>query len=66
MNIYIEKLPLKEGRYTFTLFASVNGEIADYLIDAGTFDVVAGDFFHTGKLPPEGQGSLFIQHSFRS
>lgn len=66
VNIYIEKLPLKEGRYTFTLFASVNGEIADYLIDAGTFDVVAGDFFHTGKLPPEGQGSLFIQHSFRS
>jgi lipopolysaccharide transport system ATP-binding protein len=65
-DIYIDKVPFKEGNYTYTLFATTNGEIADYIIDAGSFDVVAGDFYKTGKLPPEGQGSIFVQHSFRS
>jgi lipopolysaccharide transport system ATP-binding protein len=64
VNIYIDKVPFKEGRYTYTLFASSNGNIADHIIEAGAFTVVAGDFFNTGKLPPEGQGSVFINHSF--
>jgi lipopolysaccharide transport system ATP-binding protein len=65
-EIHIENVPFKEGRYTYTLFATSNGEIADYIINAGSFEVVAGDFYHTGKLPPEGQGSIFINHSFRN
>lgn len=63
-EIHINKLPLKHGRYSFTLFSTVNGEIADYIFEAGTFDVEAGDFFNTGKLPPEGQGSFYMDHSF--
>ncbi|MEP7263537.1 MAG: ABC transporter ATP-binding protein [Bacteroidota bacterium] len=66
VNIYIDKVPFKEGRYTYTLFSSINGEIVDYIIDAGSFEVVAGDFYHTGKLPPEGQGSIFVNHSFKN
>jgi lipopolysaccharide transport system ATP-binding protein len=65
VEIHIEKLPLKQGSYTFVLFSRVNNEIADWIQEAGTFDVEAGDFFNTGKLPPDGQGSFYINHSFQ-
>ena len=65
IEIHINKVALKQGRYTFTLFSTVNGEIADYIFEAGSFDVEAGDFFNTGKLPPEGQGSFYLDHSFQ-
>lgn len=65
VQIQIPKLPLKSGAYTFTLFSSVNSEIADWLQDAGSFEVESGDFFNTGKLPPDGQGQVFIEHQFK-
>ncbi len=64
VEIHIDKVPFKEGRYTFTLFSTVNGEIADYILEAGSFEVESGDFFNTGKLPPEGQGSFYVNHKF--
>ena len=65
IQINIKKVPLKAGRYTFVLYSTINGEKADYIQDAGTFNVEAGDFFNTGKLPPDGQGSFYIGHSFK-
>ena len=64
IDIKIPKFPLKSGEYTFTLFSTVNGDIADWIQEAGTFTVESGDFYRSGKLPPEGQGSIFIEHSF--
>lgn len=64
VQIVIDKLPLKQGRYSFTLFSTVNGEIADWIQDAGSFQVESGDFFNTGKLPPESQGNFYINHQF--
>jgi lipopolysaccharide transport system ATP-binding protein len=64
IDIHIPRLPLKSGDYTFTLYSAVNSEVADWLQDAGSFFIESGDFFHTGKLPPEGQGNFFIDHSF--
>ena len=64
IDINIPKFPLKSGEYTFTLFCTVNGDIADWIQEAGTFTVESGDFYRSGKLPPEGQGSIFIEHSF--
>ena len=43
---------------------TVNGDIADYLFNAGTFDVEAGDYYGTGKLPAGDQGAFFVDHSF--
>ena len=62
--IEVPRLPLLPGRYGMTFFARVSGRIADWLENAGSFDVEAGDFFATGRLP-EGQGVVAVAHSFR-
>lgn len=65
IEIKIDKIPFRQGNYSFVLFATVNGDIADWIQEAGSFEVEAGDFFNTGKLPPDGQGYIFIEHSFQ-
>ncbi len=65
IEITLEKIPFRQGQYTYTLYSTVNGEVSDWIQNAGSFHVVAGDYYSTGKLPPEGQGSFFIKHSFK-
>ena len=60
----IPKLPLTSGRYTFTIFATVNSEIADWIVNAANFDVVLEDFFGTGRTAPKGQGNFIISHKW--
>jgi lipopolysaccharide transport system ATP-binding protein len=62
-RINIPRMPLLPGRYQFTIFATVNGVIADWLKQAATFDVEGGDYFGTGHLPPPGQGMFVTPHS---
>ena len=64
IRIVIPKLSLLPGRYHFTIWASVSGVIADWIKNAGTFDVEAGDYFGTGQLPPHGQGLFVTPHIF--
>jgi lipopolysaccharide transport system ATP-binding protein len=64
ISIRIPKCPLRNGNYSFTIFSKVNGEIADYLLNAGGFHVESGDFFGTGRSPAEDQGTFFVDHSF--
>ncbi len=64
ITISLPKCALRNGRYTFTLFSSVAGDTADYLFNAGSFDVEDGDFYGTGKLPPGDQGAVLLEHSF--
>lgn len=49
---------LLPGTYTANLFCTSNGSIADWVVDATTIDVIEGDFFGTGRLPPAGYGSV--------
>jgi lipopolysaccharide transport system ATP-binding protein len=58
----IPRLPLVPGVYFYTLFCSVNGEIIDWVQQAGTFEVGVGDFFGNGVLPPGGQGDFLVEH----
>lgn len=64
VRIRIPRFPLKQGRYNLTVFSSIGGEVADWIQDAIALDVDAGDFFNSGKLPPDGQGPLCIDHRF--
>lgn len=64
MSVHVPRCPLLPGSYGFTLFSSVNGETADYLLNAGTFHVESGDFFGTGRLPPGDQGTFTTDHRF--
>ena len=65
IKIDVPRVPLAAGRYRYTLYASVNGEITDWIKNAGSFDVEPGDFFGSGRLPPNGQGELLIDHDFQ-
>jgi lipopolysaccharide transport system ATP-binding protein len=64
VTIRLPRCPFRNGRYSFTLYSTVNGDIADYMFNAGTFDVEAGDFFGTGKVPAGDQGAVLFDHSF--
>ena len=66
VEVRIPRMTLAPGRYGFTLFASVNGEIVDWIRNAGTFDVEPGDFYGTGQLPAQGQGHFLMEHRFQT
>jgi lipopolysaccharide transport system ATP-binding protein len=59
---HIPRLPLLPGRYSLDLFAAASGEMADYIRDAATIEVEAGDFFGSGKLPT--LGYFLTEHSW--
>lgn len=59
-----DRLPLLPGVYTLTLYSTVSGEIADWVEAAAQMEVLAGDFYGTGKLNPDGYGSLAVPHTW--
>ncbi len=65
VEIALSKIPFRAGLYTFTIYSKVNNEVTDWIQNAGSFHVEAGDYYATGKLPPAGQGNFFIDHHFR-
>jgi lipopolysaccharide transport system ATP-binding protein len=60
----LPRLPLQPGRYTYNLYSSIGGEIADWIQNVGLINVEAGDFYGSGKLPPPQQGSFLVDHSW--
>jgi lipopolysaccharide transport system ATP-binding protein len=64
VDIHIPRLPLMPGRYGFTLYATVDGTVADWVQSAGFFDVEPGDFYRSGKLMPAGQGHFLVDCKF--
>jgi lipopolysaccharide transport system ATP-binding protein len=64
VEIHVERLPLTQGKYGFTLYSTINGIIADWIQNAGFFIVESGDFYGTGKIPPTGQGSFLVNYRF--
>jgi lipopolysaccharide transport system ATP-binding protein len=59
------RLALAPGIYWTTLFMVADGQIADWVKDGGLIRVTHGPFFQSGRLPPEGQGYVLLDHSFR-
>jgi lipopolysaccharide transport system ATP-binding protein len=60
----IPRLPLLPGRYNLNILAREHGAIADYVQSAASFDVAPGDFFGSGRLPPETHGRVVVDHSW--
>jgi len=60
----IRRLPLAPGQYYLNLFCTAGGEIADWVQNAASFSVEAGDFFGSGKLPPAGHGGLLVEQEW--
>lgn len=65
IEVHIPRLPLMPGTYGFTIYSTLNGVVSDWIKNAGFFEVEAGDFFCTGRLPLENQGHVLIEHHFQ-
>ena len=64
LQFTIPRLPLKEGQYLITTHLLINNEKADWIQNAAQFDVVAGDFYQTGKGVPENQGKMCVYFDY--
>jgi lipopolysaccharide transport system ATP-binding protein len=62
----IPRMPFEPGVYRVTLFATVNGDIADWVMHAGVIEVEPGDYYGTGRANDEGQGHFVVDHSWSS
>jgi hypothetical protein len=61
----IPKLPLAPGRYSFNVYSEVNGLMADWIVQSGVLNVIEGDYFGTGRLPPKSHGGVLVKHRWR-
>jgi lipopolysaccharide transport system ATP-binding protein len=64
VRININQLPFQSDQYFFTLFGTIKDEIADWLMNAGKFNVEDGDYFKSGRIIERGQGCILINHEF--
>ncbi len=64
-RIFIPKLPLKAGLYTYSLFVRDNLDTLDWIQNAGSFTVEPGNFYNTGKSLPDGQGDVLLDYRFK-
>ena len=60
----VPRLPLMPGFYSVMVACTVNGRLADKLMDAISLQVVEGAFYATNKLPPEGTAYLLTDFSW--
>lgn len=65
VDINIERLPLTGGTYWYTIYSTLNGEIADWIRHAGFFTVEAHDYYGSGKMPSRGQGPVLLDYNFQ-
>jgi lipopolysaccharide transport system ATP-binding protein len=57
-------LPLLPGRYSLSVYVTVNGALADWIVNAGTLEVVAGDFFETGRMLDAQDGIVALRQEW--
>jgi lipopolysaccharide transport system ATP-binding protein len=63
-RLTVPRLPLAPGSYALNVYAEVNGVIADWVQNAIEFEVLEGDFYRSGQLPPSSHGQFVIDHSW--
>ncbi|MCC6612301.1 MAG: ABC transporter ATP-binding protein [Anaerolineae bacterium] len=60
---HVPKLPLAPGRYTVSLWSALGHDEIDWITDCASFDVVAGDYYGTGKAPDiQTHGAMLLPH----
>jgi lipopolysaccharide transport system ATP-binding protein len=57
-------MPLVPGRYGIRIYSTLDGSLTDWIKDAASFDVEAGDYYGTGALPERGWGSFLLDYRF--
>jgi len=64
IDCLLPRLLLTSGIYPLNIAFTVNGIMADWVQDAVSLNVVEGDFFGTGKLPPASHGGVLVQQDW--
>jgi len=64
IEIRIRRLLLTNGRYSLTIYATVNGILADWIQNAASFDVETNDYYGTGNLPSASQGAMLLDYRY--
>jgi lipopolysaccharide transport system ATP-binding protein len=64
IRCFLPKCPLVPGRYGLSVYVTVNGVLADWIVGAGTIDVAAGDFFATGRTLGAQDGVVALRQSW--
>ena len=60
----IPRVPLVAGVYSTSIYITVNGVVADWVIGASTFRVEPGDFYGTGRYPDVQDGKILLDQSW--
>ena len=55
------KVPFSPGSYTANLIVRQNNIIQDWILDAVSLNVDAGDFYGTGRIPPSSHGGILLE-----
>jgi lipopolysaccharide transport system ATP-binding protein len=61
----LPKCRLSKGVYDVNLYCGVKGQTADWIRGAAQFQVIEGDFYGTGRLPPAHAGLVLSEHSWQ-
>jgi len=61
----IPRLPLAPGRYRLNVSMHKDGVYIDHVVGAATLDVVPGDFYKTGRIPPASDCRVQVDHSWQ-
>lgn len=64
IRCYVPRLPLTLGRYILTVCILVKDEPIDWIPDAAEMNVMEGDFFGTGGMPPKEFGPLVLDQAW--
>ncbi len=61
----IQKLPLMEGNYLVNVSLTQGGMLQDWVQEASSINVIAGDFYGSGKLNPSTHRSVLIENTWK-
>jgi lipopolysaccharide transport system ATP-binding protein len=58
----IKNFPLSPGEYSCNIFCKINNEISDWLTEVMHFSVIQKDYYNTGKIITQSQGSVLLDY----
>jgi lipopolysaccharide transport system ATP-binding protein len=63
IQFVVKNCPLSPGSYTCNIYAELNNNTADWLVNVLPFNVVEKDYYNTGRIVPPNQGNILLNYS---
>ena len=65
ISLEIYKINLMPDNYSFNIYLTIDGNISDWIINAGEIKVVESDYYNSGVLPASNQGRLLMDYKYQ-